>query len=441
MSTQLWKKLLLVSGIAILTACSTQAMETESETYPVRDDAAAAENAATTLSVALTYPVVDTGQAVCYDAEAEIECPAEHEAFYGQDAQVDGNAPSYTDNGDGTVTDNVTGLVWLQSPDTDGDGDINAADKLSYEEANSYCQSLSLAGSDEWELPTISQLYSLIDFSGVDPSGYEGSSTSGLVPFINTEFFDFAYGDTTANERIIDSQYASSTLYVSDAGEQLLFGVNFADGRIKGYGTTFMGRDKTFFVACVQSGSNYGENAFEDNGDGTITDLATGLMWAQDDSGAAWADGLNWEEALAYVEAMNTAGYLGYSDWRLPNVKELQSIVDYSRSPDTANSAAIDPVFNATPIINESGQVDYAYYWSSTTHSNWTDQPGRAGAYVSFGRGLGYMNGDWRDVHGAGSQRSDPKSGEAADYPAGNGPQGDAIRIDNYVRLVRDTGN
>ena len=48
------------------------------------------------------------------------------------------------------------------------------------------------------------------------------------------------------------------------------------------------------------------------------------------------------------------------------------------------------------------------------------------------------MNGAWVDVHGAGAQRSDPKAGDPADYPTGNGPQGDAIRIYNYVRLVRD---
>jgi hypothetical protein len=58
------------------------------------------------------------------------------------------------------------------------------------------------------------------------------------------------------------------------------------------------------------------------------------------------------------------------------------------------------------------------------------------GAYVAFGRSLGDMDGQWRDVHGAGSQRSDPKSGNPANYPTGFGPQGDAIRINNYVRLV-----
>ena len=43
----------------------------------------------------------------------------------------------------------------------------------------------------------------------------------------------------------------------------------------------------------------------------------------------------------------------------------------------------------------------------------------------------------WQDVPGAGAQRSDPKNGDPNDYPTGHGPQGDAIRIQNYVRCVR----
>ncbi len=394
-------------------------------------------------ATSLTSPVVDTGQSVCYDAAGLlITCPVAGAATFGQDAQYDGNQPSFTDNGDGTVTDNVTGLVWQQSPDTQGDGDIDAADKLTFSEATAYCQNLTLGGSSEWRLPDIKQLYSLIDFSGTDPSGYSGSDTSGLIPFIDTEFFDFAYGDTGAGERIIDSQYATSSLYT--AGD-LVFGVNFADGRIKGYGLTMPGPGnvaKTFDVICVTGNESYGQNSFVDNSDpstgsgqaGTITDSAAGLMWTQDDSGI----GMDWAEALAWVETQNAANYLGYSDWRLPNAKELQSLVDYSRSPDTTNSAAIDPLFNATGIINEAGQADFPAYWSSTTHANWTNTPGAAGIYVAFGRAMGYIDGSWVDIHGAGAQRSDPKMGDASDFPTGRGPQGDAIRIDNYVRLVRD---
>ena len=326
--------------------------------------------------------------------------------------------------------------MWQQSPDTDGDGSITAADKIAYTNTAAYCENLNLAGYDDWQLPDIKQLYSLIIFSGVDPSGYESTDTSGLIPFIDTDYFDFAYGDTSSNERIIDSQYASSTYYVGN-GEQYLFGVNFADGRIKGYGLSLRGQDKTFFISCIRQNSIYGVNDFVDNGDSTITDNATGLMWAQNDSGSDAPDGLNWEEALAYGETQNAANYLGYSDWRLPSVKELQSIMDYDRSPDTTDSAAIDPLFNTTSITNEAGETDYAFYWSGTTHANWTDNSGSAGAYVSFGRAMGYMESAWMDVHGAGAQRSDPKSGDPADWPEGNGPQGDAQRIYNMVRLVR----
>ena len=389
---------------------------------------------------ATQYPIVDTGQATCYDGNGStIPCPATGNAFSGQDAQYTGSIPSYTDNGDGTITDNVTGLMWQRSADTDGDGDIDAADKLSYSAAGSYCDNLALASHSDWRLPDIKQLYSLIDFTGTDPSGFNGTDTSTLTPFIDTGYFDFGYGDTSAGERIIDAQYASSTRYVSTTmnGAETMFGVNFADGRIKGYPLTMPGpvnAEKTFFVICARGNSSYGANSFVDNGDGTITDSASELMWTQADS----ATGLNWQEALAWVEAQNAANYLGYSDWRLPNAKELQSIVDYSRSPDTTDSAAIDPLFNATAIVNEAGQRDYPSYWSSTTHVNTTPFPGSAGAYIAFGRAMGYMNGSWVDVHGAGAQRSDPKVGDPADYPTGRGPQGDAIRIFNYVRPVRD---
>lgn len=379
-----------------------------------------------------SFPVVDTGQDTCYNNSGAITCPDSGESFYGQDAQHTSNAPAYTDNGDGTVTDNISGLMWQQNPDSDGDGDIDADDKLTYDEAVAGASTLDLGGYTDWRLPTIKELYSLILFSGIDPSGYEGTDTSGLFPFMDTAFFDFAYGDTSAGERIIDAQYATTTKYVSTTmnGNETMFGVNFADGRIKGYPTV----NKTFFVIYVRENAAYGQNNFADNGDGTITDNATELVWGQYDSGT----GLNWEEALAWVQTKNAENYLGHNDWRMPNAKELQSIVDYTRSPDTTSSAAIDPLFNVTPITNEAGQNDYPCYWSSTTHANRSEVSGGFGVYVAFGRAMGYMNGTWIDVHGAGAQRSDPKSGDPDVWPTGHGPQGDAIRIYNYVRLVRD---
>jgi len=375
------------------------------------------------------YPIVDTGQIICYDNMNEISAPDEGEPFYGQDAQVDGNQPSYIDNGDGTITDTVTGLMWQKDP----------GDKMTYGEAVAGADSFELAGYDDWRLPTIKELYSLIQFSGTDPSGPQAS---GAIPFIDTDYFIFEYGDESAGERMIDSQFISSTKYVSTTmnNDETVFGVNFADGRIKGYPIGPMknqSEGKLFYVLYVRGNTGYGENDFSDNGDGTITDNATSLMWSQSDSGA----GMTWEEALAWVQEKNDENYLGYSDWRLPNAKELESIVDYSRSPDTTGSAAIDELFDVSGITNEAGEADYPYFWTSTTHIK-SNGMGDGAVYICFGRAMGYMEefGGWVDVHGAGAQRSDPKSGNASDYPQSFGPQGDARRLTNYVRLVRGSG-
>ncbi|MEM8961715.1 MAG: DUF1566 domain-containing protein [Acidobacteriota bacterium] len=384
---------------------------------------------------ALTYPIVDTGQTTCYDTREAIICPGQGHPFHGQDASFAGHQPSYTDHADGTVTDNVTGLMWGKSPDVNGDGTIDATDKRTLDAALAGAASSRLAGYDDWRLPTIKELYSLIRFDGTDPSGARGRQVQ-VTPFLDYGVFGFAYGDQNAGERLIDAQFVSSTRYVGD--QELVFGVNFADGRIKGYGLYRRGRgEKTFYVLYVRGNPDYGVNDFADHGDGTITDRATGLMWSRTDSGMAF----DWSDALAWVAKMNAASYFGHSDWRLPNAKELQSLVDYDRSPDSTDSPAIDPIFGVTQIVNELGRADYPFYWTSTTHANVSSNPGNSAVYIAFGRSLGNMRGRWIDVHGAGSQRSDPKTGDPDAFPRGRGPQGDAIHIENYVRLVRDAGS
>ena len=381
-----------------------------------------------------TYNLVDTGQDQCYSDSGTIPCPSAGQSFYGQDAQHSGNQPSYTVSADGfTVYDNVTGLTWTQTADLNRDGAINADDKLTFDQAETFIQELNsqnFGGYNDWRLPSIKELYSLIDFRGTDPIP-TSTGDSGLKPYIDDSVFGFAYGDMSAGERIIDAQWLTSTWYVGAvmSGRQAIFGVNFADGRIKGYPSS-----KYQYVYFVRGNPAYGANSFSDNGDGTITDSATGLMWSQDDSG----QGMDWGSALAWVQQKNAENHLGHSDWRLPNAKELQSIVDYQRSPDTTGSAAIDSIFNASQITNEAGDADYPFYWSGTSHLRF-DGTAFSAVYVAFGRGLGSMDGvTVIDVHGAGCQRSDPKYGDASEYPRwGFGPQGDVQRVFNYVRLVR----
>ncbi len=387
-------------------------------------------------AMALPYTVVDTGQVRCYDNRTEIEYPEAGAAYFGQDAHYHGNQPAYRANGDGTVTDLNSGLMWQADP----------GGKKTYTQAVAGAARCRTGGYDDWRLPTIKELYSLIQFSGTDPDS-TGRDSSELKPFIDTNHFKFSYGKTSDGDRVIDSQWATSTLYVGRVmqNQRAMFGVNFADGRIKGYpvGRDRRGRAKTFYAIYVRGNTRYGTNDFVDNGDGTVTDRATGLTWMRVDSAALGAgrnkDGkLDWAEALKWAEDLE---YAGRDDWRLPNAKELQSIVDYSRSPDTTRSAAIDPVFEASPITNEGGKADYGHYWTSTSHIKPTSAV--AGVYIAFGRGLGFMT-DRRtnkktlmDVHGAGCQRSDPKAGDPARWPTGRGPQGDVLRINNLVRCVR----
>jgi len=384
------------------------------------------------------YAIAGTGVINSYNNSGVISLPTFGQSFYGQNTNYIGNTPSYKDNGNGTVTDNVTGLMWEKTTDKNGDGEINYYDKKTYAEALAGASSCTTGGYNDWRLPTIKEQYSLIMYNGAEPTP-TATSQGTAVPYINTNYFTFGYGDlnssahgATADERIIDAQYATSTIYVSTTmgGNSTMFGVNFGDGRIKGYPS---GNRKKYYVQYVRGDAAYGTNNFVNNGDGTITDNATGLMWMQNDNGS----GILWESALSYAENFT---YAGFSDWRLPDVKELQSILDYSRSPETTSSAAINPIFNCTQITNEAGNADYPFYTSSTTFCSLTPTDGTHACYVSFGRAMGYMSalGGWIDVHGAGAQRSDPKTGNPANYPTGRGPQGDAIRIYNYVRLVRN---
>ncbi|WP_417271707.1 DUF1566 domain-containing protein [Celeribacter sp.] len=375
----------------------------------------------------ITYPVVDTMQDTCFDLTGEaIDCPAEGEALYGQDAQYSHTRASYTDQGDSTVLDNNTALVWQKTP---------TEDRLQYEDALGYCSALELGGRTDWRLPSIKELYSLADNRGELLTPEEGEPT----PYIDTSVFDFSYPE---GQMAFAGQYWSSTLYVKgpvqNGRNQAAFGFNFADGHIKAYGT---GRDfytgaavsggltgedgqtPGNFVRCVSGDEGvYGVNAFTDNGDGTVTDTATGLMWQQSDNG----ERREWADALAYCEALELAGY---DDWRLPNSKTLQSIVDYDR---TSFPAIDESVFT---IFEEGETLDF---WTSTTFGDWKNYANA----IAFGKALSKAGDqtDYTDWHGAGAQRSSIKTiigQEMTEDTTCSINACDYNRSDNLVRCVR----
>ncbi len=384
--------------------------------------------------------VVATGQTDSYDKDGSVG-----EYYYGQDADYYDSMPfSYTNNGDGTITDNSTNLMWQEIPiDT----------KMSWAEAMEYCENLELGGYDDWRLPTAKELFSLSDFSvgwpfidtdyfgmpdenaysNVNMSGGQGGTAQGggpqtgnmqegqMLPPLGEGMQEGQTPPPSSGSTNDDSiskdegQFWSSDYYLVDTEESrngVAFGVNHATGHIKAYqanGSGMFGKN----VRAVR-GDEYAVNQFIDNGDQTITDTATNLMWTSVDLGVA----VDWETALEMAE---NSEFAGYTDWRLPDVKELQILLDYS-----GNYPAIDPEFFSCTELEDNENY---YYWTSTSaYFSPADPTNYYAWYVAFGYAVDDSGADY---HGAGGVRFSPKylDSEAA------GEGGDNML--NSVRLVR----
>ncbi|MFM8912347.1 MAG: DUF1566 domain-containing protein, partial [Flammeovirgaceae bacterium] len=126
-----------------------------------------------------------------------------------------------------------------------------------------------------------------------------------------------------------------------------------------------------------------------------------------------------------------------HSDWRLPTIKELQSLVVYANHVDQSKQASISDLFQTSRRNYPDGSLNFPYYWSSTALLD-GPQPGNQAAYVCFGKASAFFNGQYVDAHGTGAVRSDIKYLQRTNYPVAFGPQGDLVYVKNYVRCVRD---
>lgn len=296
---------------------------------------------------------------------------------------------------------------------------------------------MTSGGYTDWRLPTIKELYSLANFDGELLMPEDGKSK----PYIDTDYFDYEYDKKMA----FAGQFYSSTVYIKNdvqnftkhGGLQGVFGFNFSDGHIKSYetgnffdGTAIQKSDNMFVPGCyvraVRGTTTLYDMEYVDNGNATITDKSTSLMWAKNDSGLK----MNWVDALEYVKNSKLAGY---NDWRVPNAKELQSLVDYEKK----DFSAINTKFFNTTLKSFKTVDDAYYFWTSTTQGDFK----YTGAYISFAQAWSKKNSkatEYFDWHGAGAQRSDPKVGNPVDYELASEMASDYISIKNWVRLVRD---
>jgi len=286
-------------------------------------------NAPVKQEVVFKFP--DSGMKKCYDDEGRIiPAPKKGKRFSGQDGTYAINPLSFTKLGDGMVKDNNTGLVW-ESKSFDK-GSYNYFDNTyTWQEAHEYVALLNAKkyqGFSDWRLPNREELRSIVD--------YEGS-----IPAINKKYFpDIAphfywSGDINKKEPIF------------------AWGVYFAYGCAICYL-----KDFRYHVRAVRAGYSRGfgdmdRYAFKDNGDGTISDLNTGLMWKKDES-----PNLNWENALKYCQELDLGGY---RDWRLPTIRELPTILDMSFKDGVWFHKQFFPGTQTAPL---------GFYWASTTYGD-----------------------------------------------------------------------
>ncbi len=373
------------------------------------------EEATTILSNQVTEAiskVVTTGQTATTNNNGDEITTYEGSDFYGQDGNYEALDFNLVRNDDGTTSDLNTGLMWETTPNSG---------KNDYEGAVAYVESLNtmvnedgtigFAGYTDWRMPTITELFSISDFD-------QGNT------YLDTTYFDFL--EDTETGRIADTTPQdggsppdmSEIIYEADPDEvskdggqfwtayespfnDTAWGVNHVTGHIKTYaamGGGVMGK----YVRAVR-GDEYGVNDFVDNGDGTITDNGTDLMWMQTDLGYT----MTWEEALAAAESYE---YAGYDDWRLPDIKELQTLANYTTTEIPV--IAGDGIFELT---YHEENADY-WYWSSTSAV-----PANAAWYIAFGY----------TTHGYGAGLATAKSEDNTD-----GQEGGA-NFYNSVILVR----
>lgn len=288
----------------------------------------------------------DSGQKRCYDENGTIiTVPRKGQRFYGQDGSYVINSLSFTKLAEGAkvlddkatwksgfcmVRDNNTGLIWeIKSANV---GEVNyIGNSYTWEDAKEYIKELNrhgFGGFRDWRLPNREELRTMVDYNG-------------QIPATDWKFFPDClpafYWSNTENKK--EPIFA--------------WGIYFAYGCAICYLKSFY-----YPVRAVRAGysKDFGDPdcySFQDNGDGTVMDLNTGLMWKKDESTE-----MNWEEAMKYCQELNLAGH---NDWRLPTIRELGTLLDMSFKDGVWFFKQYFPGTKTAPL---------GFYWSSTTYGD-----------------------------------------------------------------------
>ena len=378
-------------------------------------------------------PVEQTGQLVCHDVDGIlVPCAGSH---HDGDLRrgVPLPQPRFTDNGDGTVVDNSTGLVWLKDANCPGTvrdwhaamADVAEFNSLGTMAAND-CGDTSNGGvhQTDWRLPNVKELQSLLDFAYAHPAL---SNTAGTArwsegdPFVNVNTSIPHWSSTTylantdgaiwvgmLNGKVDGTWKTNPRAVWPVRGEVTVADVGWPPAPTERSGQTTCFDVDGDPADCagtrqdgdLQAGSLLPTPRFTDLGGGTVLDHLTGLTWLKN---AECVGALrSWDQALAAVEELNSLGSMGgndcgdssnagshQTDWRLPNIREFASLMHFGYTqPAVSNAAGTAKWIEGDPFTNLNG----SNYWSSTTNSGFLDE-----AFVST-MAWGYVSSFAKDA-------------------------------------------
>jgi hypothetical protein len=319
----------------------------------------------------------------------------------------------YIDNGDGTVTDNDTCLMWQQDA---------PSRTYTWEQALAYCEHLELATYTDWRLPTVRELSSIVDTTRYDPAinityfsdtvmfnyyyfYYWSSTTYALYSdraWSGSFYYGYMYAYLKADGNYVRAvrsgqcgSFDNLTLWpVPDTGQSPCYD-NDTEISCPSSGQPFYGQDASYSInTLAYTKLAAGCKPLPDNATtwAMVLDEVTGLVWEEKhafDNATNYADPndadnyYTWydnnsaanggnagkpgdgTDTMDFINALNTENYGGYSDWRMPTVKELLSIVDYGRYGPSINTTYFQNVFSyrsSTTFADSSDKAWYVYF-------------------------------------------------------------------------------
>jgi hypothetical protein len=245
---------------------------------------------------------------------------------FGEDHDYLVNPPGFTVNGNGTVTDTTTGLVWQR---VDGG-------EMTIENALVFADTATIGGFTDWRLPTAGESFSILNHQKANPA-----LETSVFPSTSAEYWWTS--DRQAND--------PNKIWCTNAGGGI--------GNHPKTETISAGGTKRFHVRLVRNPNPVEPIAerWTNHGDGTLTDGLTELTWTK----VPIAGNYTWEEALTQAENLERAGK---TDWRLPNIKELRSLNDETKINPSVSSlffiATAEKYWSSTTLPNQTGK---AWYW------------------------------------------------------------------------------